>query len=285
MKNGLFILILAFCFCSCIKEDVPPCPDQYKVQLFVKDKNYGNQQTIDENLPFRQYAGTIYYVLHNIETGNDIYSPFITVTGDEKEYPVQFSNIPNGRYLLSVWGNLPNTGVVDGTKINLHPEQQESTDMYLASDTLVFTSDRQSASLGLERAKGKLQIVCKNFPDTINKVDIQVTNVYQNLASNYTYSGTTTVQKHFSLTGVSDPVLEAVLAPTISESTSKLTLSIFSNQGNSPIFTPATFDLIIKRNEVTSVEINYNDLSNQWEIWVQIDSQWTMIYQLDIERM
>ncbi len=283
MKNGLFLLVLTICFCSCIKEDVPPCPDQYRVQVYVKDKNYVNQQAVDNNSPFRQYVNTIYYILHNLETGTTTYSSLIHVTGNEKEYTIQFPNISSGRYILAILGNLPNSSAIVNDEINLNsPSTEASFDLYLVSDTISFTSEKQSNSVGLERTKGKLQITCKNFPDSISNVDIKVTNLYQYLRSDYTYSRTTDVMKSFPLTGAEDLVLETILAPTVAGSTSELTLSIFANNNNLPLFTPATINMNIKRNEVINIEINYNNLSMMWEIWIQINSQWERVYQMDI---
>jgi len=282
MKNSLFLFLLfAFCFSSCIKEDVPPCHDQYKVQLYVKDKNYINQHTVSETLSFRQYINGLYYVLHNVVTGDNIYGQYSIIESEEENYTLPFSNIPNGRYILHVWGNLVSNRIIENMRINLHSDHQESTDIYFVADTLDFTSDRQSAVLGLERTKGKLQITLKNFPDSITKIDILVSNLYENKEF-YLYSGSTEITKSFLLTNKTDYMYSVFLAPTVQDVKSKLNLSIFGNNGDVPLFIPAAIDMIIKRNEITNIEINHNDLNRVWEIWIQIDGEWEMVYQLEI---
>ena len=70
--TGLFLASL-LALSSCLRDDLQPCPP-LQVTLSVKDKNYfnvasaqklGMAEPVDENLPFRSYVSTLYYVLHD----------------------------------------------------------------------------------------------------------------------------------------------------------------------------------------------------------------------------
>lgn len=73
----IYVLPVAMCllWSSCIRDTVPPCPP-LQVTLTVKDKNYFNiddavklglMERKAENLPFRDYVSTLYYVVNDAE--------------------------------------------------------------------------------------------------------------------------------------------------------------------------------------------------------------------------
>ena len=77
MKIIIYVLPVAMCllWSSCIRDTVPPCPP-LQVTLTVKDKNYFNiddavklglMERKAENLPFRDYVSTLYYVVNDAE--------------------------------------------------------------------------------------------------------------------------------------------------------------------------------------------------------------------------
>lgn len=93
--------------------DECPVEQPYSVRVSVKDKNYLNisqfpqLSQVDENLPFRTYAGTLYYALYDASTGALIReSAVVSTEGEEKEYTLTFPGVPDGDYKLAVWGNL-----------------------------------------------------------------------------------------------------------------------------------------------------------------------------------
>lgn len=98
MKYWIYIMsVLAFA--SCIRDEIEPCPP-LQVRIAVKDKNYfninevarlGYAEKLAEDLPFRDYVSTLYYVLTNAETGETILEqPLMTLTSGEQELPVVF---------------------------------------------------------------------------------------------------------------------------------------------------------------------------------------------------
>lgn len=71
----LYVLPVTVCllWSSCIRDSIPPCPP-LQVTLTVKDKNYFNiddavklglMERKAENLPFRDYVSTLYYIVHD----------------------------------------------------------------------------------------------------------------------------------------------------------------------------------------------------------------------------
>lgn len=284
MINVMLVLLFLFSTNSCIKEDLSECPTQYTVQVYVEDKNYFNiddisqLERLDESGPFQQYIGQLYYILRNKETGvttNE--SAYFQVSGKEVYYPIVFNNIPEGKYELTVWGNVT-SDIPVGT---LHQNGSEYTDVYLADTVLTVSLDYQPVKLNLKRAKGKLLLVCNNFPDNITKIDQKISSVYQMIDPHLNYSGNTEVVKSTTLKNLN----ETFVSPTIRDTESKLNLT-FSGIKNTNI--PDTLvipemNIQFNRNEISLVLVDYKAETNVWEIWTFIDNKWTMIHRLDIE--
>lgn len=276
--------VLLFSVTSCIMDDIEECPPEYTIKVSIKDKNYANiaevtqLQPLDENLPLSGYISNLYYSLLDLSTGK-IYmeSQLLTLTGTDKAYTINFNNVPDGNYKLAVWGNL-DPGIVAG---NLHNNENESTDLYLGSTNLTFSSGHHEGSIELERSKGKLLVLCSNFPSDIVEIEQKISNIYSMVDANKNYSGSTSVNKVFN----SDTMLETFLAPTIDQM--KSTLKLKFKKENSPVddlIVPG-IDLIINRGEITVVSVNYNDLIGEWEISALIDGQWTLIHQFKINEI
>ena len=147
--------------------DECPVEQPYSVRVSVKDKNYLNisqfpqLSQVDENLPFRTYAGTLYYALYDASTGALIReSAVVSTEGEEKEYTLTFPGVPDGDYKLAVWGNL----TTDYPAGILHQDGKEHTDIYVTSGDLHFSPDYQTEELTLERTKGKVVTALFKFP-------------------------------------------------------------------------------------------------------------------------
>ena len=120
MKNTLITAAALWVACAamtgCIREDIEPCPP-LSVKIAVKDKNYfniddavklGMMERKADNLPFRDYVATLYYIVtdgqgtvvaeqKNTAVDNDLQQQTITLPAD----------LPYGDYVLVVWGNIP----------------------------------------------------------------------------------------------------------------------------------------------------------------------------------
>lgn len=284
MINIMQVLVFLFLTSSCIKDELSECPSQYAVQVYVGDKNYFNiddvpqLNRIDENRPFQEYVGQLYYILRNQETGeitNE--STFFQVAGNEMYYPITFDNIPNGKYKLTVWGNVTSEVPV-GT---LHQNESEYTDVYIADTTINISSNYQPTKLVLKRAKGELLLICNNFPDNITTIDQRISSVFQSIDSRFNYSGNTSVVKKSSLQMLN----QTFVSPTVVGEKSKLNLR-FSGATKAAI--PDTLvvpeiEIALKINEISVVSVDYKAETNVWEIWTFIDDEWIMIHRLDIE--
>lgn len=288
MKIIVIIWIHLF-FISCVKEHLPECPYQYKIHLLIKDKNYTNTpiagvDVVDENLPFRQYISTIYYTLRTLNTDENTITPVLnTITGNEKEVELILNQIPDGEYLLTVWGNVDFIGNTVSNPAILHKNKEEGTDEYITFDILTIqTGVMQEKSMGLERIKGKLVVTFDNLPANITTITEKVTSLYQHIDDQRIYSQKTDVQKSKSGNGSSLNRIETCLAPTISEEFSLLFLAFYESGSNTPIVSLPPIEINITRNTVSAVNINYNSPQDLLEIWVYIDDEWTLIRSLNI---
>lgn len=278
----LHVVGMLFLFSSCIKEDMEKCPI-YIVKVYVKDKNYSNIDNVlqlkkrEENLPYSEYIGTIYYQLNDIKTGRVVAEKFEEMMiNNEQFYTISFDNISQGDYNLTVWGNI-SSKTATGT---LHNSGNELTDLYVVSKNLSFTSGYSSDQLMLERAKGDLLLVCSNFPPGITRVEEKISSLYDSVDPYLKYAGNTTVIK----TGSVKSLIEASLAPSVTNGNSKLNLRFSSDTVSKPsddLIIPE-IPLIMNRNQITVVEVNYNKITGGLEIWTYVNDEWTMIHHLDI---
>lgn len=286
VAHTLCMVVLLILTGSCIKDDLSDCPPQYQVQVSVKDKNYFNinefpeLSRLDENLPFRTYTGTIYYALRDAVTNALVKESTVdVVNGNDQKHSIVFDNIPYGDYFLTVWGNLT-TEYPAGV---LHQDGKEHTDIYVATRKLSFTDGAQAAELFLERAKGKLLLLCTNFPPTVTQIGQKVDKVYQYVDENFNYSGNASVSKNVPF----QSTLETFMAPTVAGGSSKLNLTFYTNGTRAeaaPMLVLPEMDITFRRNEISAVRVDYNTLDHKWDISLFINGEWTMIHRLDIQQ-
>lgn len=289
MRVTICLLFSISLLASCVRESLPECPYQYNIQLVVKDKNYLNNSgtegnIVDENLPFNQYISNIYYTLENIKTGNtNIKSPINKILGEEKNTNIILDHMPDGQYLLTVWGNV-NESVIE--TLALHTDNTESTDIYLGSAILnIINGLAQDTILGMDRTKGKLSVKMNNLPESIVKIDQNISNIYKYVNAQRLYRDMANVKTTFrKSTQVLDKT-STYLAPTLNNEISKLTISFYTTDNSSPTLTLPSIDLEINRNDITEVTVNYNSTQDEIEIWVYIDSEWTLVKKLNISEI
>lgn len=158
---------------------------------------------------------------------------------------------------------------------------KEHTDIYVTSGDLHFSPDYQTEELTLERTKGKLLLLCSNFPSEITRIEQNVSHVYQSTDAGLNYSGSTQVDKNVPFTSV----LETLLAPTSAEGHSKLTLTFYTGgtrASETPYLKLPVMEMDMRRNEITAVSIDYNTSEGIWEIKMFIRGEWITIHRLDI---
>ena len=129
----------------------------------------------------------------------------MTVYGEGQTYPIILTDIPEGEYILTVWGNMPPeypAGI-------LHQDTKEHTDMYMTTRTLRLDRSYQTTELSLERTKGLFLLLCSNFPATVTSVGQSINHLYQSVDANFNYTGNTNVEKRVPL----QPTISTWLAP------------------------------------------------------------------------
>ena len=273
------------------------CPEengsQLLVTLNVADKNYSNVsdvgfEPVDENLPLNEYISNYYYIVQNINNGIFVASSLLPVFEQYvKEIQFMINDLPEGEYKLVALSEIAEGALQTIGAVALHRGGGEDSDLYLTIDTIsIAAGESKSVSLDLARTKGKLCLIFNNLPDKITRLSSEITNISQHVnAAGYT--GATTVSEVF--TRISDPLrasgqteqFETFLAPSVEDETSTLNLSLYSNNSNTPTYIIDPIEISVNRNEITPVTLNYDEVSNSFEILVYIDDEWVSI-ELDI---
>ena len=275
--------ILLLPFNSCIKEDLEKCPVQFTVKVFVEDKQYINIDEApqlgrkNENQPFREFVGTLYYILKNRATGEiTLASSFTPVLDNVFFYTIVLNDIPEGMYDLTVWGNVTQEAM-SGI---LHQNHTELADLYLGSAQVEINKPVDETQLNLKRAKGNLVLLCNNFPSNITQMEENVSAISQMIDPQFVYTGSDVVSKSIPI----QPVNQFFLAPTASGKTSKVNLHFYNpndsaDAGNLRL---PEINMTVLRNKVSLISVDYKKETQSWEIWTSIDGKWTLIHKLGI---
>lgn len=267
---------------SCIREDLTDCPPtEYIVKVTVKEKNYLNITQFpiltpkDETQPMNYYLTNLSYSLAEVTTGNVVRQSSAFTSGlDVSSYSLIFENLPEGEYLLTVWGNLS----PDASVGSLHQDGKEQTDLYAGATHLSVSNKNGESTVELTRTKGNVVLFCKNFPANITRVHQNVKGVYQTADAFLNYSGSTSVDKNAPVQAIN----MFFVAPTLLGNTSKLKLDFYANNTSNPILSAPEIDLKVRRNEVSAVTIDYNMQSSEFDILIYIDGKWSLIHRLII---
>ncbi|WP_291530658.1 hypothetical protein [Bacteroides sp. UBA939] len=237
----------------------------------------------EENASFSDCIETIYYTLTDAISQNIVRETTVTIaaSGDVQTYPITFEGIPEGEYILTVWGNLPSGN--NSPRGELHRNSTESTDIYVSTRKLQFDSSYQTTKVPLERTKGKLLLLSYNFPTVIGGIKLNIDQIYQSADEELRYTGIASVEK-FSPFQSSVPTL---LAPSPEGSTSILKLDYYTNDtGNGePFLDVPPIYFTMYRNEISAVKVDYNIAQEAYEVYIYIQNEWTLIHQMTIEEI
>ena len=286
--SGLFIT-------SCIRDEIPDCPP-LKVNIAVKDKNYFNvdnvelEERLSDDLPFREYVPTLYWVLRDVNTGEIVdESPLITVSGDEKTItPNICPCVPHGKYVITVWGGLGSRDALNEnmTLLNFHPDNTEGRDIYMTNDTLLYDAWHNNYTVEMERTKGKLIIekVWECLPQGINGSRKEINGVYGNVNNAFKYTGITNVLTAHQWKPAQNVVTKTVLSPSLKENGTKLHLNFIDTADPSvSLLTPKSVNITMRRNELTVLRYVWDCQKQEFVIYVLLNNTWTIINRMGIE--
>ena len=147
---GLLLCALLLAFSGgCIRESLPECPP-LQITLTVKDRNYfniddavklGMMERVADDLPFRRYVHSLYYVVHD-EAGRTVAEQRnIRIRNDDATQPIVLpASLPYGRYTLTVWGNMDDEGSLGAgsTEAGMESSGTAANDIYLACATFDY---------------------------------------------------------------------------------------------------------------------------------------------------
>lgn len=291
LKLGCFLTLLVT-LTSCLKEHDHNCPPESGVTLTVKDKNYSNASAIpgitvkDEQLPLNQYVSNFSYRLAEFGTEQPVDSLFnYGFSNGEKSHPIDFSDIPSGKYVLTTYGNVSQNfskpDASPGSVYILHPQGQEGDDLYVSKDTFQLGSS-SPYTIYLTRAKGALLVQIENLPDTVTRIDETIDNIYTEMSDTKLYSNPGSVTKSFTIQPSDSVSLFTAVAPTVSGRQSSLRLAFYSSKTMTPYMYISNISLIAKRNEVTAFKFSFKPEGGV-EVWISMNGYWTKLHDLNID--
>lgn len=289
----LFLLTGIVCLMSsCIRQELSPCPP-LQIDVVVKDKNYFNAQDAaeivemrDENLPFKDYVSTLYYIITEVETGKIIEErTTFEVKGTEKKYQIKLpEDLPYGKYVITAWGNLKTERPIgdDGAYEDMLSEETLNRDIYVTHDTLDYQVGKEIFYTDLERTRGKLLIQAQNVPDYVDHSAKSISNVFQYVGRKLNYAVSGTVQTDTLWNELNQIQTETLLCPSTSLKESKLKVR-FENSRTGNVLTPEDIQITMSRNMLTIVRYVYQEESDDFAIYVFVDDNWEKIHGMEIE--
>ncbi len=292
MKIGCWLLALLSVLCSCVREDIPPCP-VLSVQVAVKDKNYFNVRQVEqeptrsEDLAFREYVPTLYYRLCPLGSDDAVAEEgLFEVTGEEQEYAIRFSDaLPHGTYVLTVWGGLKDLSALDAsrTSLDLHPEGTEGEDVYLTCDTLVYDAWNYDYTVEMERTKGKLIVLATNLPSDIRWSGQTDNGLYRTVDRTFDYAGQTAVTTVGEWASAEQAILtKTVLSPSPQTNGTVQQMRFYDAADRLlPAAVPDDVTLTVRRNELTVLKYVYEE--ERFIVFVLVNGDWERIHDMVID--
>ena len=289
----LLVALMAGFAASCVRDEIPDCPP-LRVQIAVKDKNYFNVDKVEledrmsEDLAFREYVPTLYWVLRDLATGEVVEEEWVhKVEGDGKTVPVEFCPcVPHGTYVLTVWGGLDDEEPLgdDPLTIDFHPSNTEGRDIYMTNDTILYDAWHNDQIVEMERTKGKLIIEKVNLPKEITSSEKKIDGIFSTVNNAFGYSGNTHVLVSTPIESQANIVTKTMLTPSVNENGSMLSMRFFDVAGALiPTMLPKAVDITMKRNELTVLRYEWDRVKQEFNIYILVNDNWQLISNMSVE--
>lgn len=289
LKNLLLLMLVVPALASCIRDNIEECPP-LRVEIVVKDKNYSNvdmaapEERRPDNLAFREYVPTLFYMLRDANTGEVIEEQGVfDVKGDDKSFAIDFCPcLPHGKYIITVWGGIDNLEQLSADRLSmpLHYDRAEGNDTYLVNDTLVYDAYNYNYTLGMQRTKGKLNIIAENLPDSYVKADIDVSNIYNKVNSNFKYSDHTSVANHKTAATAPLSKIATIMAPSVMNGKSVLEVNFYKPNPTDAYWklSPEDVNITMERNKITVLKYVFNPNLDNFIIYIKVNDNWEEIH-------
>ena len=305
----IYVLPVAMCllWSSCIRDTVPPCPP-LQVTLTVKDKNYFNiddavklglMERKAENLPFRDYVSTLYYIVHDAEGKVVAEQKNTLVDNDDQTQLITLpESLPYGKYTLTVWGNMKSDEPLgeDATTAEMEAVGAAANDIYLASATFDYRYGNEEHLLAMERTKGDLLIKAEGIPDNIDFSTKDIQDIYNFVDNGFQYSTLTDIHTELDWQEIRSEIKsETLMCPSPSYEGSTLSVmfidkSAAGSQGRAayyPTLEPQDINITMGRNEITILKYVYVDEGGSgegdFEIYLRVNDNWELLHGMELD--
>lgn len=305
----LYVLPVAVCllWSSCIRDSIPPCPP-LQVTLTVKDKNYFNiddavklglMERKAENLPFRDYVSTLYYIVHDAKGKVVAEQKNTLVDNDDQTQLITLpESLPYGKYTLTVWGNMKSDEPLgeDATTAEMEAVGAAANDIYLASATFDYRYGNEEHLLAMERTKGDLLIKAEGIPDNIDFSTKDIQDIYNFVDNGFQYSTLTDIHTELDWQEIRSEIKsETLMCPSPSYEGSTLSVmfidkSAAGSQGRAayyPTLEPQDINITMGRNEITILKYVYVDEGGSgegdFEIYLRVNDNWELLHDMELD--
>lgn len=302
----LAVLLGAVSLCGCIRDSLPACPPLV-VELTVKDKNYFNiddavklglMERQADDLPFRDYVHSLYYVVHDAQGHVVAEEHNHAVENDDLTQKIVLPvSLPYGRYTVTVWGNMKSEEPLgdDATQAEMEAVGAAANDIYLASDVFDYRYGNENFSLGLERTKGNLLIRAEGIPDNIDFSTKNIEDVFGFVNNQFVYSSLTNVQTELDWEVHNEIQTQTLMCPSPSYEGSTLSVAFIDKSAVAtdsgtrasllPTLKPQDIHITMGRNEITILKYLYEEHEDggTFKIYVRVNGNWELHHQMEIE--
>lgn len=300
------VILIALVMGGCVRDSLPECPP-LQISISVKDKNYFNiddavklglAERKADNLPFREYVHTLYYIIHDEEGNVVLEQRNAQVANDEQIQVITLpSDLPYGKYTVTAWGNMESEEPLgdDATDAEMEAVGAASNDIYLTSGVVDYRYGNEQYTLQMERTKGNLLIKAEGIPDNIDFSTKNIEDIYGRVDASFQYSTLTDIHTELEWEVQNEIQSQTLMCPSPSYEGTTLGVSFIDRsavedrQSSSravttrPMLTPEDVHITMGRNEITILKYVYDDSEDDFDIFVRVDDRWEEIHSMEID--